>query len=175
MTLERVVAHVFRKKGKVTSISEFVFALSLDLKWFSPDQAESVLANAERRGLVRITGEVVEPLFDIHSVEIPIDFRPDQSVMDREERPIDATAGKGGALLEETEEASGERTVIDRVVEQLSGVKSKQEVIRLINDAQERLGIVETDAVALLVARACGIEVSGMIDEVYDRLVRSKT
>ena len=172
MTLEQVVAHVFRKKGKVTSISEFVFALSLDLKWFSPDQAESVLANAEQRELVRITGEVVEPLFDIHSVEIPIDFRPDQSIMDREERSIDATAGKGEALLEETEEASDEGTVIDQVVEQLYGVKSKQEVIRLINDAQERLGIVETDAVALLVARTCGIDVSGMIDEVYDRLVR---
>ncbi len=172
MTLEQVVAHVFRKKGKVTSISEFVFALSLDLKWFSPDQAESVLANAEQRELVRITGEVVEPLFDIHSVEIPIDFRPDQSIMDREERSIDANAGKGEALLEETEEASDEGTVIDQVVEQLSGVKSKQEVIRLINDAQERLGIVETDAVALLVARTCGIDVSGMIDEVYDRLVR---
>ena len=172
MTLEQVVAHVFRKKGKVTSISEFVFALSLDLKWFSPDQAELVLTNAERRGLVRITDEVVEPLFDIHSVEIPIDFRPDQSIIDRQEQSVDATAGKGGALLEETEEASGERTVIDQVVEQLSGVKSKQEVIRLINDAQERLGIVETDAVALLVARTCGIDVSGMIDEVYDRLVR---
>lgn len=172
MTLERVVAHVFRKKGKVTSISEFVFALSLDLKWFSPDQAELVLTNAERRGLVRITDEVVEPLFDIHSVEIPIDFRPSQSIIDHQEQSADATAGKGGALLEETEEASGERTVIDRVVEQLSGVKSKQEVIRLINDAQERLGIVETDAVALLVARTCGIDVSGMIDEVYDRLVR---
>ncbi len=172
MTLEQVVAHVFRKKGKVTSISEFVFALSLDLKWFSSDQAESVLANAEQRELVRITGEVVKPLFDIHSVEIPIDFRPDQSIMDREERSIDATAGKGEALLEETEEASEERTVIDQVVEQLSGVKSKQEVIRLINDAQERLGIVEMDAVALLVARTCGIDVSGMIDEVYDRLVR---
>ena len=151
MTLERVVAHVFRKKGKVTSISEFVFALSLDLKWFSPDQAELVLANSEKNGLVRIVGDMVEPLFDINSVEIPIDFRPDQSI------------------LEETFE---ERTVIDRVIEQLSGVKSKKEVIRMINEEQERLGIVETDAVALLVARTCGIDVSGMIDEVYDRLVR---
>ena len=172
MTLEQVVARVFRKKGKVTSISEFVFALSLDLKWFSPDQAESVLTNAERRGLVRITGEVVEPLFDISSVEIPIDFRPDLSIMDRQEPSIDATAGEGGALLEE---ASEEMIVIDQVVEQLSGVKSKQEIIRLINDAQERLGVIETDAVALLVARACGIDISGMIDEVYDRLVRSKS
>ena len=151
MTLERVVAHVFRKKGKVTPISEFVFALSLDLKWFSPDQAELVLTNAEKNGLVRIVGDMVEPLFDIHAVEIPIDFRPDQSI------------------LEETLE---ERTVIDQVVEQLSGVKSKKEVIRMINEEQERLGIVETDAVALLVARMCGIDVSGMIDEVYDRLVR---
>ncbi len=172
MTLERVVAHVFRKKGKVTSISEFVFALSLDLKWFSPDQAESVLTNAERRGLVRITDEVVEPLFDVHSVEIPLDFRPDQSIMDFHERSIDATACKGSALSEEAPNEPCEITVIDWVVEQLSGVKSKQEVIRLINDAQERLGTVETDAVALLVARTCGVDVSGMIDEVYDRLVR---
>ncbi|KAF5412573.1 MAG: hypothetical protein C5S47_01095 [Candidatus Methanogasteraceae archaeon] len=174
MTLEQVVAHIFRKKGKVTSISEFVFALSLDLKWFSPDQAESVLANAEKRELVRITGEVVEPLFDIHSVEIPIDFRPDQSVIDRQEGSIDVIT-KDEVLLEEIEEASDERTIIDQVVEQLAGMKSKQEVIRLINDTQERLGIVETDVVALLVARTCGIDVSGMIDEVYDRLVRSKT
>jgi len=78
-------------------------------------------------------------------------------------------------LLKETKEASDESAIIDRVVEQLSGVKSKQEVIRLINDAHERLGIVETDAVALLVARTCSIDVSGMIDEVYDRLVRPKT
>ncbi|HDN65574.1 MAG TPA: DUF2240 family protein [Methanosarcinales archaeon] len=175
MTLEQVVAHIFRKKGKVTSISEFVFALSLDLKWFSPDQAESVLANAEQRELVRITGEVVEPLFDIHSVEIPVDFRPDQSILYRQERSIDATATKDEVLLKETKEASDESAIIDRVVEQLSGVKSKQEVIRLINDAHERLGIVETDAVALLVARTCSIDVSGMIDEVYDRLVRPKT
>ncbi len=92
--------------------------------------------------------------------------------MDRQEPSIDATVGKGGALLEE---ASEEKTVIDQVVEQLSGVKSKQEIIRLINDAQERLGIIETDAVALLVARTCGIDVSRMIDEVYDRLVRSRS
>ncbi|MEA3283319.1 MAG: DUF2240 family protein [Euryarchaeota archaeon] len=175
MTLEQVVAHIFRKKGKVTSISEFVFALSLDLKWFSPDQAESVLANAEQRGLVRITGEVVEPLFDIHSVEIPIDFRPDQSILYRQEGSIDVTTCNDEVLLEEIEEASDERTIIDWVVEQLAGMKSKQEVIRLIDDTQERLGIVETDVVALLVARTCGIDVSGMIDEVYDRLVRSKT
>ncbi|MCD6146198.1 MAG: DUF2240 family protein [Methanosarcinales archaeon] len=145
--IRQVVAYIFRKKGKVILISEFVFALSLDLKWFSPDQAESILTNAEKQGLVRIIDDMVEPLFDIHSIEIPIDFRPDQSIF-------------------------VEKTVFDRVIERLSGVKSKQEILRQINENQERLGIVEPDAVALLVARMYGIDIADLIDEAYNRLIR---
>ncbi|MEA1944730.1 MAG: DUF2240 family protein [Euryarchaeota archaeon] len=144
--IRQVVAYIFRKKGKVIPISEFVFALSLDLKWFSPDQAESILTNAEKQGLVRIIDDMVEPLFDIHSIEIPIDFRPDQSIF-------------------------VEKTVFDQVIERLSGVESKQEILRLINEKQESLGIVEPDAVALLVARMYGIDVADLIDEAYNRLI----
>jgi len=147
MMLRQIVAYVFRKKGGVISISEFVFALSLDLKWFSPDQAESVLANAEREGLVQVTGDMVEPSqsFNIHAVEIPIDFKPDKSVF-------------------------LEKTILDRTIDRLSGVMEKQELLRLINEKQESLGIVEPDAVALLVARIHGIEVTDLIDEAYSRL-----
>ncbi len=144
--IRQVVAYIFRKKGTVIPISEFVFALSLDLKWFSPDQAESILANAEKQGLVRIIDDMVEPLFDIHSIEIPIDFRPDQSIF-------------------------VEKTVFDQVIERLSGVKSKQEILHRINENQERLGIVEPDAVALLVARMYDIDVTDLIDEAYNRLI----
>ena len=147
MTLKQVVAYVFRKKGGVISISEFVFALSLDLKWFSPDQAESVLKSAEKKELVKITDDLVEPLFDPGSVEVPIDFRPDQSIF--EEKTM---------------------SIFDQVVERLSAVKSRQEVIRMINEEQESLCIVEPDAVALLVARKSGIDVADLIDEAYRHL-----
>lgn len=146
MMLEHVVAYVFRKKGKIITISEFVFALSLDLKWFSPDQAESILKNAEKEGLVKIIDDLVEPLFDPGSLNIPIDFRPDQSIF-------------------------AEKTVFDQVIERLSTVKSEEEIMRMIDEKQEYLDIVGTDAVALLVARTLGIDVADLIDEAYNRLV----
>ncbi len=149
MTLKQVVTYVFRRKGGVIPISEFVFALSLDLKWFSPDQAESVLKSAEKNELVKITEDLVEPLFDLGSVEVPIDFRPDQSIL--EEKTL---------------------TIFDQVVERLSTIKSKPEIIRMINEEQECLRIVEPDAVALLIARKFGIDVADLIDGAYRHLIR---
>ncbi|RZN39416.1 MAG: DUF2240 family protein [Methanosarcinales archaeon] len=149
MTLKQVVTYVFRRKGGVIPISEFVFALSLDLKWFSPDQAESVLKSAEKNELVKITEDLVEPLFDIGAIEVPIDFRPDQSIL--EEKTL---------------------TIFDQVVERLSTVKSKPEIIRMINEEQECLRIVEPDAVALLIARKLGVDVADLIDGAYQQLIR---
>ena len=150
MTLEQVVACIFRKKGKLIAISEFVFALSLDLKWFSPDQAESLLKRAESESLVRIIDDMVEPMFDIHEIEIPIDFRPDQSVF-------------------------GERTILDQVIARLSDKLDEQEIIRRISGEEDRLGIVEEDAAALLVARTLGTDVDDLIDRAYDRLMNRNT
>ncbi|MHC1574455.1 MAG: DUF2240 family protein [Candidatus Methanogasteraceae archaeon] len=151
MMLKQVISYVFRKKGGTISISEFVFALSLDLKWFSPDQAESVLKTAEKEGLVQIVGDMVEPLLDPNSVEIPIDFKPDQSI-----------------FAEKTTE-----TIFDQVIDRLqsSGAMGRSEIVRTIHEKQNDLGIVETDATALLVARMHGIDVTDLIDEAYDRLI----
>ncbi len=149
--LKQVISYVFRKKGGTISISEFVFALSLDLKWFSPDQAESVLKTAEKEGLVQITGDMVKPLLDPISVEIPIDFKPDQSI-----------------FTEKTAE-----TIFDQVIDRLqsSGAMGRPEIVRMINEKQNDLGIVEIDATALLVARMHGIDVTDLIDEAYDHLI----
>ncbi len=149
MTLKQVVTYVFRRKGGVIPISEFVFALSLDLKWFSPDQAESVLKSAEKNELVKITEDLVEPLFDPGSVEVPIDFRPDQSIL--KEKPP---------------------TIFDQVVERLSAVGGKPEIIRMIREEQDILRIVEPDAVALLIARKFSIDVADLIDGAYRHLIR---
>ncbi|KAF5410884.1 MAG: DUF2240 family protein [Euryarchaeota archaeon] len=151
MMLKQVISYVFRKKGGTISISEFVFALSLDLKWFSPDQAESVLKTAEKEGLVQIVGDMVEPLLDPNSVEIPIDFKPDQSI-----------------FAEKTTE-----TIFDRVIDRLqsSGAMGRPEIVHMIHEKQNGLGIVGTDATALLVARIHGIDVTDLIDEAYDRLI----
>ncbi|OEU64595.1 MAG: hypothetical protein BA870_04600 [Desulfuromonadales bacterium C00003094] len=110
-----------------------------------------MLKTAEKEGLVQITGDMVKPLLDPNSVEIPIDFKPDQSI-----------------FTEKTAE-----TIFDQVIDRLqsSGAMGRPEIVRMINEKQNDLGIVEIDATALLVARMHGIDVTDLIDEAYDHLI----
>jgi len=64
--LTYTVSMPFKRKGKEQlKDMEFVMALSMDLKWFTPEQAKSVLAEAQRSGLLKRDGELVRPSFDV--------------------------------------------------------------------------------------------------------------
>ena len=72
-----LVATPFKKRGKESlKISDFIFALSLDLKWGPPDKVRALLREAEADGLVRLEGEMVHASHDTVAVEIPLGFKP---------------------------------------------------------------------------------------------------
>jgi hypothetical protein len=146
--LTYTVSMPFLRKGKdVLKESEFVLALSIDLKWFPPEQAKNVLKDAEKSGLLKREGELVRPAFDISGVEIPSGFRPE--------------------LFEK-------KTIFDRITDRIilkTGIE-KRKVIALINKKQEELGKqVLIEVSAILVALEHGIMVDDLIDEEYGVLI----
>ena len=65
----QTVAMPFRKRGKnALTTSEFIFALSLDLGWFSPEQAKEFLNKAKNDGLVSIKDDEIKPNFDFKTL-----------------------------------------------------------------------------------------------------------
>ncbi|HIH44986.1 MAG TPA: DUF2240 family protein [Candidatus Methanoperedenaceae archaeon] len=149
--LERIVAVPFRKKAaSALTENEFVLALSLDLKWFSPEQAKVVILNAEKEGLLRREGGNLLPGFDTGTVDIPIGFRPEAWVFEKK--------------------SSFER-IVDRIA---SGRKmERQKVVALINRKLEQLSrLVEIEAAAVIVARESDIEVNDLIDDAYASICR---
>lgn len=83
--LRRVVAGVFQRKGReAMTRTEFKHGLSLDLGWFPPAGARTVLERALQTGMLSELGEELRPTFDLHTVEIPLGWRPGGT---REERP----------------------------------------------------------------------------------------
>lgn len=150
--LTYTVSMPFKRKGKETlKDMEFVMALSMDLKWFTPEQARSVLAESLKSGLLKREGESVRPSFDITKIEIPTGFKPD--------------------VVEK-------KSVFEKVIERImagTGIE-KRKVISMINKKQEELSKqVVIEVSAILVAIENGVLVDDLIDEEYAFLTTSSS
>ncbi len=142
----------FKRKGKdALKESEFILALSIDLNWFSPEQAKNVVREAERAGLIKREGDIIRPAFDLSSVDPPQEFKP--------------------GVFEE-------RSIFDRVIERITietGME-KRRVIALINKKHDELfKLVEIEVSAILVALEHSVALDNLIEEEYKALVNSSS
>jgi Uncharacterized protein conserved in archaea len=146
MSLRRAVAAPFRQRGvERLKQSEFVVALSLDLEWFSPDQAQRLADVAATEGLIDPAGDEIGVTFDPLDVEIPDGFEPDESVLQQ-------------------------RSTFERMLAAIvdAGVE-KQEAVAGINQLQSSLG-VSVEAAAALYARRRGIDVTTLAQRAMGEL-----
>lgn len=141
-----LVATPFKKRGKKSlKISDFIFAISLDLKWGPPEKVRALLREAEAAGMVKMEGDLVNATFDEKAVDVPVGFKPstEEGILDRGIRLITSQTGM-----------------------------SRKEVIALANEKQDSLQkLVELDAVVLLVAREMGIDVRDPAGIAYENLL----
>jgi hypothetical protein len=146
--VERSIAVLFRRKGKeVLTEKEFVFSASMDLRWFSPKDAQKLLDAGLTAGfLKRIDGNLL-PTFDFSKVNVPIDYKPSSD------------------LLKETVKKRS-RDLFSEIVETISKSMSvpKREIVSRVNKKQEMMGI-DIEPAALLVACDYGVDVDGAFIE----------
>jgi len=137
----------FKIKGRrEMTVSEFIFSLSLDLKWFSPDQSRVVLEKAVKRGLLKQVNDTLEPVIDVDSISVPPDFTPD---------------------FRKIVEVSPFDIVVDRIVTKTG--KDRKDIVAEINRKYERYdGMLDATVIALVIAKDMGIDISDMVDEVCD-------
>jgi len=137
--LRLTIASAFKSKGKrKMSMSELIYTLSLDLKWFSHEISKKVVERALELGILVREGGDVEPAFDLNEIDIPPNFRPDIR------RVLSSS-------------------VFDEVVADISFKTGKTvpEVIAEINQLQERFNyMLEIEVVALILARKYSIDIA---------------
>ena len=149
--LEMTLASLFKKKGKSEMPEkEFVFAASMDFRWFVPKEAQKLLDVALGAGLLKSKNGRVFPSFDYKSVKVPSGFKPSQEILKTAPAPK-------GRFLEIVDMISTERDM------------SRKEVIALVNSTQDRMN-VEAEVAALIVARRLEIDISELIDEVESEI-----
>jgi len=147
--LEVALAQLFRKKGKASlTEKDFVFAASLDLRWFVPKEAQKFLDICVDSELLIVDGDRVKPTFDYKSIEIPRGYAPTNELLQTSVKP------KGIFL---------------KVIDQISTEKNvpSKDIISLVNQTQDRMG-VDVEVAALIVARKYDIDISEHIDKVEE-------
>jgi hypothetical protein len=60
-----------------------VYYLAFERGWMNIEQANLLLALARDEGLIAVDGDMIRPLFDTTTVEIPLGFRPPSSIFRR--------------------------------------------------------------------------------------------
>lgn len=137
--LQKSIAVLYKSKGKEElSEKEFVFSASMDLRWFSPKEAQKLMEAGLTGGyLERKNGRLI-PTFDFSGVIVPVDYRPPKEALD--------------------EAAKKSTDLFTEIVETIVRTRSvpKREVVSKVNREQEMLGI-DIEPAALLVASSYGI------------------
>jgi len=137
--LQKSIAVLYKSKGREElTEKEFVFSASMDLRWFSPKEAQKLMEAGLSGGhLARKNGSLV-PTFDYVGVTVPVDYKPPKAALEE-------GAKKNTDLFTE---------IVERIVKTKS--VPKREVVSRVNKAQEMLGI-DIEPAALLVASSYGL------------------
>jgi hypothetical protein len=138
--LQKSIAVLYKSKGKTELTErEFVFSASMDMRWFSPKDAQRLMEAGLTGGFLEKKDGGLVPTFDWAGTEVPIDYRPSR------------------AALDEGRKRSAD--LFTEIVEKIVKTKSvpKREVVSRVNKKQEMLGI-DIEPAALLVASSYGVQ-----------------
>jgi len=149
-----IIAFLFKHSGKnELKASELYLPLSMELQWFSPNEAKVFLNQAVKQKLLNKKGELVKPNFGYENVVIPAGFRPSK-------RPI----------KEKKEEAVEKQNIIEiitaRIIEKTDLDEGK--VIEKISSSIQQKHITREIAAALV-----GKEFDIYLDDCFEEMEKT--
>ena len=139
--LQKSIAVLYKSKGREElTEKEFVFSASMDLRWFSPKDAQKLMDAGLSGGFLERRNGSLVPTFDYMGVTVPVDYKPPKAALE--------------------EGAKKNTDLFTEIVEAIVKAKSvpKREVVSKVNKEQEMLGI-DIEPAALLVASSYGIRI----------------
>ena len=84
-----IIAFLFKRSGKEElSFSDLYLNLSMELNWFTPDDAKNFVNTSIKQKLLLKKGDLIKPNFDFNKIVVPVGFKPSKSVFVEKEFEI---------------------------------------------------------------------------------------
>jgi hypothetical protein len=150
---EIIIAFLFKRSGKSKlSFSELYLTLSMDLNWFTPEDAKTFLNLGLKQKLLIKKDESIQPNFDYEKIGVPVGFTPSKQIFEVKE--VEKHAEKGETVLDK---------IIKRLVEK-TDIERPQVTDKILSIAKEKN--ITTEVAALLVGKEHNISLTDFIGEV---------
>ena len=152
-----IISFVFKRSGKKElSFSEFYLTLSIDLNWFTPEDAKNFTQQMIKKGQLIEEKEIIKPGFEINNIKVPAGFYPSKDVL-KEKKPVEPKKDNKDALT----------TIIEKIIEKTN--EKQQTVFKKIKTISEELNIT-IEVAALVFAKEHDIEFNDLYDEVESKI-----
>jgi hypothetical protein len=154
---EIIISFLFKRSGKEhLKFSDLYLALSMELNWFTPDDAKSFISVALEGNLLTKKGDLIKPNFDYKNTTIPIGFSPSKRVFE-----INKTEKK-----EETKE-----TILEEMIKILIKKSNldKSKITKKIDELAKEKNITE-EVATLLIAKEFNIDFKKFFEKVEESI-----
>lgn len=151
---EITIAFIFKRSGKQKlKLSEFYLPLSMQLNWFSPQEAKDFVKIAIKQKLLKEKEETIEPAFDVNQVKIPVGFRPTKQVFEIKEKVVE------------------EKDLRTKIIEELNKKTNLDEktIIGKIKQIEQEKNIT-FEVAALLFGKECDIVLEEFYEEIKENI-----
>lgn len=151
-----VISFLFNRSGKESlTSSEINLSLSMELNWFTLQEAKQFLINVVKNKLLIKAGEYYKPSFEIADVKVPIGFRPSRIVF------MESTLDKRNMSL------------IDEIVETIAKESDfkEEDIIKNINEIANKRNIFPIVA-SLIFAKEYDIDLSDFLKKVDEEMFK---
>lgn len=153
---EICLAALFLNKGKaVLTEKEFSMYVSLDLRWMSAKDANSLINVFLKKGLLKKTGDYLKPSIDLSAIDVPVAYRPSEALIAslKDSAPVPDRTKKNADLLS---------VLIDKAVELNL---DKGTFVSECNKISKRIN-ADIEVAALIVLNEQGADISPFIEDV---------
>ena len=154
---EIIIAFTFKRSGKAElDFSEMYLTLSMDLKWFTPDDAKKFLNDALKQKLLLKKDKALHPGFEIDKINVPLGFHPAGMSFDKEEK--------------ETIKIN----ILDEIMEEIAELTKikKEEIYEKIKKIEQEKNI-NSNVAALLVGKEFDINLEKFYNKIEEKLVNA--
>ena len=150
-----IISFVFNRSGKrEMSFSEFYLTLSMDLNWFTPDNAKTFTKNAVDNSLLKEEKKFIKPNFNIEEIKIPIGFSPSENVFQKKDIKEEK--------IEKQQEVSILNMLVEKIVEKSN--LDRKTILRQIKEIEKEKNL-SIEIAALLI----GKEYKLNFDEIFKK------
>ena len=149
---EIIIAFLFKRSGKSQlSYSELYLALSMDLNWFTPDDAKVFVDSSLKNDLLAKKGDLIQPNFEYDTIVVPVGFTPSGQVF---EGKIEKQVEKKSDIFDK---------IIKRLVKEtkLDEEKIKEKIHKISNEKD-----ITAELAALLFSKECNVSTEVFLKDV---------